>query len=120
MFTQGQACLNRALFPCQDTPSVRITYSATIAVDKALVAVMSAVMQQRVQGDRPIGDAVPTTLEGYLPHDAPSDSFHSFRFTLPSKVTIPSYLVALAVGDLVCAPIGPRSRVWTEPSVLPR
>ncbi len=33
-------------------------------------------------------------------------------------VPIPSYLVALAVGDLVAAPIGPRSFVWTEPGMV--
>lgn len=32
--------------------------------------------------------------------------------------SIPAYLVALAVGDLVSAEIGPRSRVWAEPAVL--
>ncbi len=32
--------------------------------------------------------------------------------------SIPAYLVALAVGDLVSAEIGPRSRVWAEPAML--
>ena len=34
------------------------------------------------------------------------------------KQPIPSYLVALAVGDIACASIGPRSHVWAEPCML--
>ncbi len=30
MFTMGRACLNRALFPCQDTPKARATWSAIV------------------------------------------------------------------------------------------
>jgi aminopeptidase B len=37
-------------------------------------------------------------------------------FNLPHA--IPAYLVALAVGDIQSAKIGPRSRVWTEPCLL--
>lgn len=40
----------------------------------------------------------------------------SFQFSLNQP--IPSYLVALAVGDLVSAVIGPRSLVWAEPCML--
>uniref|UniRef100_A0A8D0HB35 Arginyl aminopeptidase like 1 n=1 Tax=Sphenodon punctatus TaxID=8508 RepID=A0A8D0HB35_SPHPU len=32
---------------------------------------------------------------------------------------VPAYLVALVAGDLVPADIGPRSRVWAEPCLLP-
>lgn len=39
-----------------------------------------------------------------------------YRFDMSRR--IPAYLVALAVGDLVSAEIGPRSRVWAEPAVL--
>nr|XP_033775118.1 aminopeptidase B isoform X2 [Geotrypetes seraphini] len=31
---------------------------------------------------------------------------------------IPAYLVALAVGDIVSAEVGPRSRVWAEPCLI--
>ena len=40
----------------------------------------------------------------------------NFFFRL--KQPIPSYLLALAVGDIASAPIGPRSRVWAEPCML--
>ena len=36
-----------------------------------------------------------------------------FSFTMKQK--IPSYLIAMAVGNIVSADIGPRSKVWTEP-----
>ena len=39
-----------------------------------------------------------------------------YRFSMPQK--IPSYLLAIAVGDLVFKPISARSGVWTEPSML--
>lgn len=42
LFTQGQACLNRGLFPSQDTPSVRSTFDAKIKVLKPYNVVMSA------------------------------------------------------------------------------
>ncbi|XP_005988440.1 aminopeptidase B isoform X2 [Latimeria chalumnae] len=92
LFTQGQAVLNRSFFPCFDTPAVKSTYSASVKVPEGFTAVMSA-----------------TTCEK-------NDTENTFDFTM--KQPIPSYLVALAVGDLVSAEIGPRSRVWSEPCLL--
>lgn len=39
---------------------------------------------------------------------------HKFRQPVP----IPSYLIAIAVGDLISKEIGPRTRVWTEKELL--
>ncbi|KAB7500706.1 Leukotriene A-4 hydrolase [Armadillidium nasatum] len=39
-----------------------------------------------------------------------------YRFNQP--VVIPSYLIAIVVGDLVSENIGPRSKVWTEREVV--
>lgn len=39
-------------------------------------------------------------------------------YVLQQKVPIPSYLFAIASGELVSAPIGPRSSVWTGPLEL--
>ena len=108
LYTQGQACLNRGFFPCQDTPGVKHTDAATVHVPAGLTAVMSGL---------PPGDdvtAVPVAMQEGHPQ-APA----GFRtLTIVQPVPIPAYLVALAIGDLASARIGPRSFVWTEPGLL--
>ncbi|NXK72857.1 AMPB Aminopeptidase, partial [Amazona guildingii] len=91
MYTQGQAVLNRSFFPCFDTPSVKCTYSATVKVPEGFVAVMSATSWEKKE-----------------------DNTFVFEMSHP----IPSYLIALAVGDIVAADVGPRSRVWAEPCLI--
>ncbi|KAG0329561.1 Leukotriene A-4 hydrolase [Podila horticola] len=93
MFTQCQAIHARSLVPCQDSPSIKLTYSAHIHAP--LRAVMSAV---------PTGEEKGT------------QGTTTFKFE--QKTRIPSYLIALAVGNLEGREIGPRSTVWTEPEVL--
>ncbi|XP_010186011.1 PREDICTED: aminopeptidase B, partial [Mesitornis unicolor] len=91
MYTQGQAVLNRSVFPCFDTPSVKCTYSATVKVPEGFTAVMSATSWEKQK-----------------------DNTFVFKMSQP----IPSYLIALAVGDIVSADVGPRSRVWAEPCLI--
>jgi hypothetical protein len=51
-------------------------------------------------------------------HQAGGDGTTVFRFNMPQP--IPSYLIALAVGDLQFRPLGSRTGVYAEPSVLDR
>ncbi|XP_029428205.1 aminopeptidase B [Rhinatrema bivittatum] len=92
VYTQGQAVLNRSFFPCFDTPAVKSIYSATIKVPEGFTAVMSATSWEK-RG---------------------KENTFIFKMLQP----IPAYLVALAVGDIVSAEVGPRSRVWAEPSLI--
>lgn len=92
LFTQSQAILARTWVPCQDSPTARFTYEATVRVPPELMAVMSAVNPQERSADG------------------------VYHFEMPQA--IPSYLLALAVGDLEFRAMGERTGVYTEPSVL--
>lgn len=54
--------------------------------------------------------------EFFEPIESINEPVRTFKFT--QNTAIPSYLIALGVGNLQCKSIGPRSRVWCEPDVL--
>lgn len=92
MFSQSESIHARSWVPLQDSPAVRFTFDAHIAAPKQIRVVMGA-----------INDAS-HALDG------------DFRFTQPKP--IPSYLLAIAAGELAVRETGPRSAVYAEPSVV--
>lgn len=92
LFSQSQPINARSWIPLQDTPKARITFDAHIQVPHGMRAVMSAMNQ---------------------PAQALTGEFH---FTM--ELAIPTHLLALAVGDIAFEAIGPRSGIYTEPSLL--
>jgi aminopeptidase N len=92
LFTQSQAILARSWVPCQDSPSIRFTYDAEVTVPSNLLALMSA----------------------SNPQEKNEDGIYKFDMKQP----IPSYLLALAVGDVNFRQISARSGVYAEPSLV--
>ncbi len=92
LFTQSQPILARSWIPCQDGPGIRFTYDATVRVPPQLMAVMSA--------------------------ENPTQKSDSGIYHFKQTRAIPSYLLALAVGDLAFQAVDSRTGIYAEPSML--
>ena len=68
------------------------------------------------QGEGFTGGDWPSALVPLIP--SPSPPPLCIPRCSPPQVPIPSYLIALAVGNLESRELGPRSRVWSEPSMV--
>lgn len=92
LYTQSQAILARTWIPTQDGPGIRMTYSAKIDVPKDLMAAMSAANPQQKN----------------------ETGIYNFKMDQP----IPSYLMALVVGNFDFVKIGERTGVYAESEIL--
>jgi aminopeptidase N len=92
LYTQSEPIGARTWIPLQDTPQVRATYKAKIHTSSDVVAVMSA------------------------ENDPTHKRNGEYSFVMPQA--IPSYLIALAVGDLEFKETGPRTGVYAEKPVV--
>lgn len=93
LFSQGESIWSRTWIPCQDSPGIRFTYNAKVTVDKDLLAVMSASVNPQKKNDTGV-------------------------YTFKQDKAIPSYLMAIAVGDIEFQSIDNRTGVYAEPSLL--
>jgi leukotriene-A4 hydrolase len=92
LFTQCESMQARSLLPCQDVPAIRITYNAEVQVPKGMLALMSA--------------------------KNPTQKNETGLYHFEMEIPIPSYLIALAIGDIEYKAIDEKSGVYTEPSML--
>jgi len=93
LFSQGESIWSRTWIPCQDSPGIRFTYNAKVTVPKDLLAVMSASVNPQKKNDTGV-------------------------YTFKQDKAIPSYLMAIAVGDIEFQSIDNRTGVYAEPSLL--
>ncbi|XP_054715902.1 leukotriene A-4 hydrolase-like [Uloborus diversus] len=92
LFSQCEPIHARSMLPCQDTPGVKTTYTASITAPYELTVLMSAVRDGEEIDDDPL--------------------MKKYKFI--QKVPIPSYLIAIVVGALESRELGPRSHIWSE------
>lgn len=92
LFSQSQAILARTWIPLMDAPAVRFTYDASITVPKHLMALMSA--------------------------QNPTERNEKGEYHFHQDKPIPSYLMAIAVGDVYFKNLGRNTGVYAEPGML--
>ena len=96
LFTQCETIACRSIAPMMDTPSIKITYDADVTVSEEFVVHMSA------------------NLTGVMPLPTTKQKVYSFK----NQIKMPSYLIAIAVGNLEQKEVGRRCSVITEPEQM--
>ncbi|KAF8639401.1 hypothetical protein AX17_001526 [Amanita inopinata Kibby_2008] len=108
LFSQCQPIYARALAPLQDTPAVKIRYDAQVT---STVPVLLSAIRKSPPSDGP-------------PHDGKTVGTDLVTYTYDQPIPIPSYLIAIAAGNVVYKPFAAvegkqwRSGVWAEPELI--
>ncbi|KAJ7743783.1 peptidase family M1-domain-containing protein [Mycena metata] len=108
LFSQCQPIHARALAPCQDSPSVKITYSAKVA---STLPVLLSAIRVSPPSDGPA-------------HDGKVIGKDVVTYTYDQPVPIPSYLLAIACGNVRYRPFPQfedkqwRTGIWAEPELI--
>ncbi|WWC63102.1 leukotriene A-4 hydrolase/aminopeptidase [Kwoniella dejecticola CBS 10117] len=98
LYSQAQAIHARSMIPCQDTPAIKATYEAKVVSGRGLEVLLSG---QR-KGVKDLGDG-------------------KREFSYSQPVGIPSYLIAIAAGELTHKSFDDlegrhwQTGCWTEP-----
>lgn len=93
LYSQSQPHYARTWIPIQDTPASRLTFTGELFTPENLIGLMGA-------------------------NNAPNPKRTGY-YTFESRQPIPSYLMALVVGDLEFQALNERMGIYAEPSVLP-
>jgi len=108
LFSQCQPIYARALVPVQDTPSVKITYSAKVA---SVLPVLLSALRISPPSDGPI-------------HDGKVVGKDFVTYTYDQPIPIPPYLLAIASGNVTYRAFPPyedkqwTSGIWAEPELI--
>ncbi len=94
LYTQSEPIAARSWIPLQDTPQVRVSYKAHVYADTNARVVMSADNDPKAKRNR------------------------SGEYFFVMAQAVPSYLIALAVGDLEFKETGPRTGVYADKTVI--
>ncbi|PPQ84726.1 hypothetical protein CVT25_013808 [Psilocybe cyanescens] len=108
LFSQCQPIYARALAPLQDSPANKIKYSAKVS---AVLPVLLSAIRVSPPSDGP-------------PHDGKEIGKEFVTYTYDQPVPIPSYLIAIAVGNVRYRPFSKpegkqwTSGIWAEPELI--
>ena len=94
MYSQCQSILCRELMPIQDTPAVKIPVSVSITVPKPLLGLVGGIYQGEM------------------------DNGNTTTYFYEQKIPIPSYLIAIAAGDIAKKNISDRCNVYAERDIV--
>lgn len=98
-YTQNESIYARSIVPCQDTPAIKLKIKATITTDRSNLTILFG------------GTKTSETI----------NSNGTKTAVFEQKNPIPTYLIAIAIGDLtsqVIATTPVEVKVWAEPNIV--